>query len=378
VRVAYVSPYPPARDGIGDYTAALAAATRDAGHQVAVVAARTGAGAPPEVIGGLGDAGRLRAFAPDVVHVQFGVAAFGTRTPALFPLLRRVRATGARLVVTAHDVTRDTALTRAPGRALYRALARHADLVLVHTPAARDAMAALAGPATPVIVVPHHRRPPPAPTTDAAALRARHGIGDAPVLLALGFVHPDKGLDDLVAALARLPRGAAHLVVAGGVRRRQGAFRAFELADRRHLARVRDQARRAGLMPWVHWTGYVPEGEIAPWLDAADAAVLPYRRIEQSGVGSLAAALGVPVLASDAGSLAAEYGDPAWSFPAGDRKALAALLARFLAARDQVAPRRGARDAAGADIDDVAARTLAAYAAAPGGAAEGRSAAPLA
>ncbi len=378
MRIAYVSPYPPARDGIGDYTAALAAATRAAGHEVAAIAARPGAGGPPEVIGGLRDAARLREFGPDVVHVQFGVAAFGTRVPALFALLRRVRGTGARVVLTAHEVTRDTALMRGPGRALYRALARCADVVLVHTPAARDAMAALAGPATPVVVVPHHRRPPPAPTTDARALRDRHGIGDAPLLLALGFVHPDKGLDDLVGALGDLPRGAAHLVVAGGVRRRSGAFRAFELADRRHLARVREQARRAGLLPWVHWTGYVPEGEIAPWLDAADAAVLPYRRIEQSGVGSLAAALGVPVLASDAGSLADEYGDPGWSFPAGDRAALAALLARFLAARDGAGPRAGARPASGADIDDVAARTLAAYATPPRGGAEGRAAVPLA
>jgi len=268
---------------------------------------------------------------------------------------------------------------RAPGRALYRALARRADVVLVHTPAARDAMSAVAGPATPVVVVPHHRRPPPAPTTDGGALRARLGIDDARLLLALGVFHPDKGLDDLVDALARLPRGAAHLVVAGDVRRRSGAFRAFEVADRRHLARVRDQVRGAGLQPWVHWTGYVPEGEIAPWLDAADAAVLPYRRIEQSGVGSLAAALEVPVLASDAGSLAAEYGDPGWSFPAGDRAALAALLARFLEARGRAgAPRAGARAAAGADIDDVAARTLAAYATAPRDAAEGRAPVPLA
>jgi glycosyltransferase involved in cell wall biosynthesis len=378
VRVAYVSPYPPARDGIGDYTAALAAATRDAGHEVAVLAARPVAGAPPEVIGWLGDAARLRAFDPDVVHVQFGVAAFGTRLPALLALLRRLRRTRARLVVTAHEVTRDTALLRAPGRLLYRALARTADVLLVHTPAARDALDALAGPGAPVVVVPHHRRPPPAPTTDGGALRDRHGIGDAPLLLAFGFVHPDKGLDDLVDALGRLPRGAAHLVVAGDVRRRTGGFRAFEALDRRHLARVRAQTRRAGLDPWVHWTGYVPEGEIAPWFDAADAAVLPYRRIEQSGVGSLAAALRAPVLASDAGSLVAEYGDAAWSFPAGDRAALAGLLRRFLDAREGAGPRDAPRDAAGADIAEVAARTIDAYAAPRDGAPEGRPAVPLA
>jgi glycosyltransferase involved in cell wall biosynthesis len=370
VRIAYVSPYPPSRDGIGDYTAALADATRAAGHDVAVLAARVVPGAPAEVIGGLGEAGRLRRFDPDVVHVQFGVAAFGTRLPALLALLRRVRRTRARLVVTAHEVTRDTALLRAPGRLLYRALARRADLVLVHTPAARDALVGLGCGSARIAVVPHHRRPAPAPTTDPASLRTRHEIGDAPLLLAFGFVHVDKGLDDLVAALAALARGAAHVVVAGDVRRRTGLFRAFELADRRHLARVRRQVREAGLMPYVHWTGYVPEGEIAPWFQAADAAVLPYRRIEQSSVGSLAASLGAPVLASTAGSLVADYGDPGWSFPPGDRAALAELLRRFIAARGGGDGPRGPR-AAGADIGDVAARTLVAYATAatapPGG-----------
>ena len=379
MRIAYVTPYPPQRDGIGDYTAALAEATRAAGHEVVVVAPRAAPGAPPEVMGDLGGgaaiAERLRAVDPDVVHVQFAVAAFGTRIPALLRLLRALRPLRGRVVVTAHEATRDTARLHAPGRALYRRLCLLADLVLVHTASARDELTVRIG-ARPesVLVVPHHRRPPPLATTDAATLRARHGIGDARVLLAFGFVHVDKGLDDLVKALGRLERGAAHLVVAGDVRRRTGAFRAFELADRRHLASVRRSVDRLGLAPFVHITGYVPEGEVAPWFDAADAALLPYRRIEQSSVGSLAAALGVPVLTSTAGSLTDDYGDPRWSFPPGDPARLARVLEAFLAAPRADAPRTAPRAAAGADIAAVAAATLDAYGRAPGRPLHGRAA----
>lgn len=373
-----MSPYPPQRDGIGDYTAALAHATRAAGHEVAVIVPRTAAGSPAEVIGDLADvarlAERLRLLDPDVVHLQFAVAAFGTRIPDLLLLLRTLRPLRARVVVTAHEVTRDTALLRAPGRLLYRTLVRLSDLVLVHTAAARTELTGRigVGPES-VLVVPLHRRPPPRATTDAETLRARHGICGAPVLLAFGFVHVDKGLGDLVEALGRLKRGAAHLVVAGDVRRRTGAFRAFELADRLHLARVRRRVDRLGLGPFVHLTGYVPEGEVAPWFDAADAAVLPYRRIEQSSVGSLASASGVPILTSTAGSLTDDYGDPRWSFPAADPARLAQVLDDFLAARIE-RPRSGARAAAGADITAVAAATLDAYGLAPSRRMQGRAA----
>ena len=378
MRVVYVSPYPPQRDGIGDYTAALAEATRGHGHDVAVVVPGSAHGATPEVVGSLEKVDalmeRLRLIDPDVVHVQFAVAAFGTRIPALLRLLWALRPLRARVVLTAHEVTRDTAILRAPGRALYAALGRLADVVLVHTSAAQRELAGVAG-ARPgrIAVVPHHRRPPPPATTDEAVLRARHGVGDAPLLLAFGFIHPDKGLEDLVDALGMLERGSAHLVVAGDVRGRSGAFRAFELIDRRHLARVRRRITALGLDDFVHITGYVPAGEIAPWFDAADAAVLPYRRIEQSSVGSLAATLGVPVIASTAGSLARDFGDPRWSSPPRDPAALAWAIGSFLGAARPERRSAAPREAAGADIDAVAAATLDAYARVPATPTPGRT-----
>jgi len=368
VRILYVSLYPPARDGIGDYTAALAGAVRGEGHDVRVVSARPLAGAPGEVLGALPRSrralrallDRIDAWDPDVVHVQFAVATFGTRIPALARLMAALRARRATVVITLHEVTRDTASLRFAGRAVYRRLAALADRVVVHTEQSRAALTGPVGAAVEPVVVAHPRRELPPATASASELRARHGLGSGTVLLSFGFIHVDKGLDDLVEALARLERRDVRLAVAGTVRRRQGVFRAFELRDRAHLRRVRRLIRRRALDVRVVFAGYVPEGEVRAWFELAAAAVLPYRRIEQSGVANLAAAAGTPVLASEVGGIT-EIGDPRWRFPARDPERLAAVLGEFLAWRDGRGDSRPSREA-GHDLEAFASATVAVYA----------------
>ncbi|MEO5874196.1 MAG: glycosyltransferase, partial [Streptosporangiaceae bacterium] len=225
MRILYLSPYPPARDGIGTYTKVLAAAVGDLGHETAVVTPRPQPGSPPEVVGALGE-DVLARFRPDLVHVQFAVAAFGSRTPAV---LRFLAGLPVPVVATVHEVTRDVALLRGPGRVLYRRLAARCDRIVAHTGEA----ARLAGERA--VVIPHFCAPPPPATVTAGELRERFGLGTARLLLSFGFIHVDKGLGDLVRALAASD-GADMLVVAGTVRRRTGLFRLFEARDRMHEA----------------------------------------------------------------------------------------------------------------------------------------------
>jgi glycosyltransferase involved in cell wall biosynthesis len=217
-----------------------------------------------------------------------------------------------------------------------------------------------------VTVIPHPEARPPRVVSTAADLRERFGLGEAEILLAFGFVHVDKGLDDLVRAL-RIVRGPAgpsldrvRLVIAGTVRPRQSVFRLFELRDRLHLARVLRMARRGGLADTIVRTGYVPEADVAGWFQAATAVVLPYRRIEQSGVASLANAFGAPVLASTAGGLGEQYDGSPWRFAPCSPGELATVLARFLAAPpDERAPAGGRTTAA--DMESVVRATLGVY-----------------
>jgi len=392
MRVLYVAPYPPARDGIGDYTSVLARAVRSQGVEVRVLLPRQGPGCPPEVIGALSWRSgatdevwqRIATFGPEVVHVQFAVAAFGVRTLALLRWLRAARRKlGVPVVVTMHEVTRDTALLGGPGRALYRRICSLSDLVIVHTEAAGRvlagpvaALAGKAGSAGKVAVIPHPAAKRPASGVAAAELRARFGLADERIFLAFGFVHVDKGLPDLVRALGLLRRddptaaGQVRVVIAGAVRRRNGPMRLFEARDQLHLRVALWQANRVGVREQLVLTGYVPDSEVAGWFAAADAAVLPYWRIEESGVAGLAVALGVPVLASQVGGLGELFGNGRWTFPARNPGLLARVMADFLAAPPELRE-TARRDRQAADVTAVAAATVAIYdraaAATPGG-----------
>jgi glycosyltransferase involved in cell wall biosynthesis len=365
MRILFVSPFPPARDGIGTYTQALMGALDAHGHETRVVVPRQQEG---QALGHLGDTGTLteavRSWSPDLIHVQFAVAAFGTRTRALLSWLRDMRAAGSvPVIATMHEVTRDTAALRAPGHALYRKLAARCDQVIVHTHSARAALTGRIGvPEAGVTVIRHPEAKPPRAVSSPDDLRAHFELGDHEVLLAFGFVHVDKGLDDLVRALRLVPRQSldgVRLVIAGTVRPRHGLFRAFELRDRLHLARVLRMARRGGLMDTIVQTGYVPEADVAGWFQAASAVVLPYRRTEQSGVASLANAFGTPVLASTAGGLGEQYGASRWTFPPRSPQQLAEVLSDFLEVSST--ERTGERMAV-ADMDSIVAATLGVYA----------------
>ena len=301
MRILYVSPYPPAPDGIGTYTYAFAGVARSQGHDVAVLVPRAMRDSPAEVIGafapGTGELAALRdrviSWNPDVVHVQFAVAAFGARTVRLMRWLAVLRkALHVPIVITMHEVTRETGLLGVAGRMVYRRVAAASDAIIVHTSTAARALTIRMGvPEAKVRIIPHPSARPPAAGTTPEDLRARFHLGSARILLAFGFIHVNKGLGDLVRALGflrdaeRVPLADIRLVVAGAVRPRSGIFRVFEAWDRLHLVRVLRQVRRLALSPNLILTGYVPDQDVAAWFQAADAVVLPYRHAEQSGVG---------------------------------------------------------------------------------------------
>lgn len=291
MRVLLISPYLPQRDGLASYTRHLVAELRTAGDEVAVVSVRPG----PESLTSLRDNAFpvVRAWAPDVVHVQHTMAGFGAALAALWRLVSRLRAEGVPIVTTHHEVTRDLSRTGRPGRYYYRRVAALTDIVHVHT---RDAAALQPG----ALVLPHPAAPLPPSTVSVDELRTRYGLGSRPVLLCFGFVQVDKGLDSAVRAAGLL--GDVDLVVAGEVRGRPWVLKHYEWKDHRHLAGVRRLARELDVK--LTHTGYVPSGEFRSWFALADVVLLPYRRAEQSGVAQLAVSAGARVLATPVGGLA--------------------------------------------------------------------------
>jgi glycosyltransferase involved in cell wall biosynthesis len=145
----------------------------------------------------------------------------------------------------------------------------------------------------------------------------------AKVALFVGLIRPYKGVDVLLDAFARLPRGSDwHLVVAGEPWRGLDAELHRKVTDLALADRVR-----------LHLS-WIPDAEMADLLALADVVVLPYRAGSQSAVAPLALSHGIPVISTTVGGLAevVKHGSNGLLVRPGSVDGLAAVLAGLDAA----------------------------------------------
>ncbi|MEV4202838.1 glycosyltransferase family 4 protein [Micromonospora globbae] len=305
IRVAMLhGPGRPDADGVSDYVVNLARALDDVGVVVTPVPVRPHGPAGWRAATAYA-ARTVRRLRPDLVHVQFAPSAYRfSGHPGLLPL-RLPR--DVPLVTTVHEygwwaapawlprplwtlVERTGLWDRETGR-LVPASAE----VIVTNPAhaALVATRARRGPAH-IPIAPNVADQVGAATA-GRRLRAELGLPEgAPLLAFFGFVHPVKGVRQLIEALPDLRR--AHpdlrLLVVGGF-----TSQALPEAEARAFrAELEALARRCGVAEAVTFTGHVPVDRVSAALHAADAVVLPFTEGASTKSGALLAALahGVP------------------------------------------------------------------------------------
>lgn len=308
----------PGRDGVADYTRRLAAELRFTEVEPVVVTthrhardrAAVGATDRWDVRGVAAAARVLRDLDLDVVHVQFAPSVFGhSRAVGLLPLLLP----DVPLVVTLHEY----GVRTVPGRvrpALWAAaeargwgdretllLVPRAARLLVPSPEHLAVLhdrcrwwltAALEVPVGVNVELSGRDRP-------SARAQVRRELGadpDAPLVVFFGFLHREKALDRLIAAVAavRAERPAARLLLIGGTES-HSVPRSAGLQLRRELEQV---AAAHGMADAVRITGYLPDAEVDRLLRAADVAALPFDSGVTRKSSSLLTALaaGVPVI----------------------------------------------------------------------------------
>lgn len=233
-----------------------------------------------------------------------------------------------RIVMTVHNVNAgrrdrtDSWLNRATLRVQYRL----ADHLFVHTEKMRMELAAEFGVnASKVSVIPFGINNY-APRTDLTAREAKRRLGlkeGERTLLFFGRITPYKGLEHLVAAFrsARTRIPGLRLVIAGRIDRCEKYWQAIRTDIHNEVVSGEILVR----------SEYIPEAETEVYFKAADALVLPYRDIYQSGVLFLAQSFGLPVLASDAGSLHDEVveGQNGFIFGRESHAELAEVIERY-------------------------------------------------
>jgi glycogen synthase len=164
-----------------------------------------------------------------------------------------------------------------------------------------------------------------------AAARARFGAG-GPIILYVGRLVYEKGIQDLLAALPKL-------------RRRHRNLRLIVCGTGPLESDLRQQATRLRLGRSVEFTGFLPEADLTALTAAADCACVP-SIYEPFGLVALeAAAAGTPLAVADVGGLRefVEPGRTGVRFPPADPAALADAVDGLLS--DQVLARRLSRAA---------------------------------
>ena len=256
---------------------------------------------------------RIRSFNPDVVHVQW--------LPRPENDIRWLRRLEKPVVLTAHDV-----VPRRPrARDVWPQVLDAAATVVVHSEQAVEELADFGADRARIVRIAH-------PVFQGGELSPAEGR----TLLFFGLIRDYKGLGVLVRALADVPD--ARLVVAG------------DPVD--SVAPARDLAVSLGVDGRIEWRlRFVEDAEIRELMGRASIVVLPYTRLDSSGV--LATAIGYrrPVVVTDVGSL----GEIVREFQAGevvqpdDPAGLAQAITRLLEPDALTAASSGA---------DAAARTL--------------------
>jgi D-inositol-3-phosphate glycosyltransferase len=269
----------------------------------------------------------------DIVHAQ------GWETPPLgVAAIGCLRLSGAKIVQTSHNTFERGHSLQRSRRLLRRTLERLTARTIVHTK--DDLLRMPAAMSGRVAVIPHGEYGSLARTggsVDRDAARAALGIAPrASVTLLFGQLRKDKGLEDLLAAVSRVPE--LTLLIGGkdigALAAAQPLLEAPELAGR---VIVRE--------------GFLPMSEVAELFAAADTVSLPYQAASQSGVLLLSYGFHRPVVVYPVGGLieAVLEGETGWICARADVDALADALAASVAAGASECTRRGE---AGARLSD--------------------------
>ncbi len=258
---------------------------------------------------------RVRQIKPDVIHFQWLPA------PVLDNLYLQKLSAIAPLVLTVHNTDpHGTWLQRFHQKLGWEAVFRHFRAIIVHSAfSQRQIIQNRWASAASIHIVPHgvldyyHEQP------------AGHSPVASPAqsVLFFGNIEAYKGLDVLLPAFARLPaalQSETRVLVVG--------------TPNIEIAPLQKLARDLGIDSRIVWRlGFVPEEELPQLFREASVVVLPYRRIDQSGVLMTAIAFGKAIVASRVGGIPETIKDGVHGalVDPGDVEGLSAALRHLLA-----------------------------------------------
>jgi glycosyltransferase involved in cell wall biosynthesis len=305
VRVLMLSHFPPMRGGISAYADQAVTALRAEGHAVTVASPEPSSAEHVVDLTRRGSGRELArlARASDCLVVQFQPEMLGApdvsraaRAAALLRLSAGLRA-APDSDLRIHEVDYGQGPQAPLFRRLVRPVWKRAGVITVHTERERGDFCAAFG-IDPGRVRVASQGDNMIRRTSGGRSEAREALGipaDGKVLLAIGFLQPNKGFDRALRAFGEARPEGACLYVVGSVWR-------TDAAGREHVDELRDLAERT---PGAELReGYVDDEEFDRWIVACDTLVLPYRAGWSSNVMERGLLYDRPVVMSRVGGMA--------------------------------------------------------------------------
>jgi glycosyltransferase involved in cell wall biosynthesis len=260
----------------------------------------------------------IRRTRPDLVIIPYWIPFFG---PSFGTIARRIkRGSNTRILMICHNVLPHE---RRPFDRLFTHYAfSPADFFIVQSDAVERELTAF-WPTAVYRKVPHPVYSIFGPAVPRADARRQLGLAYDRIILFFGYIRKYKGLHTLLDAMATLdPSLGVHLVIAG------------EFYD--GAESYRRQIERLGIGNAVTLRGdYLPNDEVARYVSASDAVILPYLSATQSGIAQVAYNFDIPVIATGVGGLAEVVRDGVTGLivPPADPHALGNAISRFFQER---------------------------------------------
>lgn len=346
LKIGLITPFPPSRDGIADYSFKLVNALekQTSLEKVTVYSfKKDGTSRPKEQVAlisynpldWINLYKHIKASRLDLLHLQFDVSNYMVLIFPLSLLLFCVRRNcSTKLFATFHEAYRDRELYGILSVAFYRFFYRLFDRIYVHTHLSeRCLIDSFHVPARKITCIPHGTNHFPSKHQNHAELRKRYKVTTEKVILNFGYIYRSKGIEYLIDAMRLLKqddRELPTLLIAGQVPKRKGLLKLFQRRNEKYLEALHSQVKAAHLEKHVKFIGFIPSEELYSIFTLANIVVLPYVSVDQSAVLNFAIATHTPAIATDIGGLKETLRSSGMLVPPRNSQAIADAITEVL------------------------------------------------
>jgi len=240
-------------------------------------------------------------------------------------------------VVTFHEVNRDIQRMGIIGKIYYQIICSGFDRLFVHTEEAKNTLDGICKNRNNIISIPLGHYDYKFTKNEPSLSRYKNiDVKNKNLILYFGYIHIDKGIHHLLDACniiySQYPsfRKNSIAIIAGSVRPREGIFKIFEFIDYLYLKLLIYTRNKYDLQQLVYFTGYTDPKYISRLFNKSSVVMLPYTKVEQSSVLSIAIKANKPIIASNIGGLRETLRETGILIPPGNHREMARQIIKVI------------------------------------------------